>query len=98
MKRFDPAYLALRELLKKQTTTLKAVNVEVHDPDFWPYTAHRNVFFGDDVPANLFAENGRMRAEHVKAALCNEPTDNQFLGHAGPLCASLVHDAYVVAG
>ncbi len=98
MKRFDPAFLALRDLLKAQTTELKAVNVEVHDPDFWPFVAHRDFFVGDDVPAELIAENGRKRAEQIKSALGFEPTAEGAKGYAGPLCSSLVHDVNVVAG
>jgi len=98
MKRFDPAYLALRELLKGQITPLKAVNVEVHDPDFWPFVAHRDVFFGDDVPAELIADNGRKRVEQVARALGVAPSPDGFKGYAGPLCSSLVHDVNLVAG
>ena len=98
MKRFDPAYLALRELLKGQTTTLKDVNVEVHDPDFWPFVAHRDVFFGDDVPAELIADTGRKRVEQVARALGVAPSPDGFKGYAGPLCSSLVHDVNLVAG
>jgi predicted dehydrogenase len=98
MKRFDPAYLALCELLKGQTTALKAVNVEVHDPDFWPFVAHRDVFFGDDVPAELIADNGRKRAEQAARALGHAPSADGLKGYAGPLCSSLVHDVNLVAG
>lgn len=98
MKRFDPAHRALVELLRQQQGELKAVNVEVHDPDFWPFVAHRNVYFGDDVPPELIAENGRKRAEQVAAALGHTVFDDRMRGYAGPLCSSLVHDINLVNG
>jgi len=98
MKRFDPAYLALRDLLLAQETELKAVTVEVHDPDFWPFVAHRDVFFGDDVPADLIAENGRKRSEQIAIALGTTPSLEAMKGFAGPLCSSLVHDVNLVNG
>lgn len=98
MKRFDPAYIALRELLQGQAGELKAVNVEVLDPDFWPFVAHRDVYFGDDVPAELLAENGRKRADQIAAALGFAPSSDGVKGFAGPLCSSLVHDVNLVNG
>lgn len=98
MKRFDPAYLALRGLLQRQQTALKAVNVEVLDPDFWPFVAHHNVLFGDDVPASFVAENSSKRTEQITAALGFTPSAEGIRGYAGPLCSSLVHDINLVNG
>lgn len=98
MKRFDPAYRALVELLRRQESELKAVNVDVHDPDFWPFVAHQAVYFGDDVPAELIAENGRKRAEQVATALGFASFSDGMKGYAGPLCSSLVHDVNLVNG
>ena len=98
MKRFDPAYLALCELLREQTSALKAVTVEVLDPDFWPFVAHREVTFGDDVPTEAIAEGGRKRQEQVAAALGSVPSADGLKGYAGPLCSSLVHDVNLVNG
>ena len=98
MKRFDPAYLALLELLRQQRSELKAVNVEVLDPDFWPFVAHRNVYFGDDVPTELVAENARKRTDQIAAALGFAPSNDGMKGFSGPLCSSLVHDVNLVNG
>ena len=98
MKRFDPAYLALNELLRQQRSELKAVNVDVLDPDFWPFVAHRDVFFGDDVPAELIAENDRKRSDQIATALGFVPSRDGLRGFAGPLCSSLVHDVNLVNG
>jgi predicted dehydrogenase len=98
MKRFDPAYLVLSDLLRRQTSELKAVNVDVLDPDFWPFVAHRNVYFGDDVPAELIAENNRKRGDQIAGALGFVPSSDGVKGFAGPLCSSLVHDVNLVNG
>jgi predicted dehydrogenase len=98
MKRFDPAYLALCDLMHRHGGRLKAVNVEVFDPDFWPFTAHRTVHLGDDVPENLIRENGSKRAEQIERALGFAPSRDGAKGFAGPLCSSIVHDVNLVAG
>src|SRR6185369_10972862 len=54
MKRFDPAYEALRDLLgQRKDGALRAVTVDVVDSDAWAYTAHRDTIVGDDVPQAL---------------------------------------------
>jgi predicted dehydrogenase len=98
MKRFDPAFTALCDLLRKQTTALKAIDVAVLDPDFWPFVAHRIVRFGDDVPADAIADNSRRRTAQIAAALGGTPSPERQKGYAGPLCSSLVHDVNLVAG
>jgi hypothetical protein len=98
MKRFDPAFIVLCDLLRAQTTELKAVSVEVLDPDFWPFVAHRTVMFGDDVPPELIAENDRKRTEQITAGLGFTPSRAGMKGYAGPLCSSIVHDVNLVSG
>ena len=98
MKRFDPAFIALAELLRRQQTPLGAINVDVLDPDSWPFVSHRDVFLGDDVPAELVAENDRKRTEQIATALGGAPTRDGVKGFAGPLCSSLVHDINLVNG
>jgi predicted dehydrogenase len=98
MKRFDPAYLTLCDLMHRHGGKLKAVNVEVFDPDFWPFVAHREVHFGDDVPQALIAENGSKRSEQIARALGFAPSPAGAKGFAGPLCSSIVHDVNLVAG
>jgi Oxidoreductase family, NAD-binding Rossmann fold len=98
MKRFDPAYIALCDLLRRQQTELRAVNVEVLDPDFWPFIAHRTVLFGDDVPPSLIQDNSNRRSQQISAALGFSPSADGIKGYAGPLCSSLVHDVNLVNG
>jgi predicted dehydrogenase len=98
MKRFDPATRLLRELLAKQTTPIRAINVEVVDPDFWPFTGHRDLTTGDDVPAALVSEGGARRLAQIAGALGFTPDQAALRSFAGPFCSSLVHDVNLVQG
>lgn len=99
MKRFDPAYLALRDLLGRRSGPLRAVTVDVVDSDAWAYVAHRDLLAPDDVPAELVAESQARRREQVIAALgVPDPDANVVRGFAGPFCSSLVHDINLVQG
>src|SRR5262249_22716937 len=98
MKRFDPAYLALRELLAKQPGPLRAITVDVIDPDSGAFTEHRDMIVGDDVPQALIDEGAARRKAQVIAALGFEPDQHVFRGFSGPYSSSLVHDLNVVQG
>lgn len=97
MKRFDPAVGHLRALLGAHAGPLRSVSVEVVDPDFWPFIAHRDYFTGDDVPAALIGDNAARRAAQIAAALGFAPAPLGLRGFAGPFCSSLVHDINLVA-
>jgi predicted dehydrogenase len=100
MKRFDPAYEALREMLgQRQAGALRAVTVDVIDSDAWAYTAHRDMIAGDDVPQSLIDESRSRRSAQVSAALGGGHIDPRvFRGFAGPYSSSLVHDINLVQG
>ena len=98
MKRFDPAFKMLKQLLGQQQSELLAVNVEVLDPDFWPFVAHHTLFFGDDVPPALIADNDSKRRDQINAAIGLVPDRDGLKGFAGPFCSSLVHDVNLVNG
>lgn len=98
MKRFDPAYRALGDLLHRHGSKLRAINVEVLDPDFWPFVAHRELHVANDVPSGLIAQGGKKRTEQIARALGFAPTRDGAKGFAGPLCSSLVHDVNLVSG
>jgi predicted dehydrogenase len=99
MKRFDPAYVALRDLLAKRSGALRAVIVDVVDSDAWAYVAHRDLIIPDDVPEPLIADGGERRRVQVTAALgVPDPDPRVFAGFAGPFCSSLVHDLNLVQG
>lgn len=99
MKRFDPAYIALRDLLGKRTGALRAVTVDVIDSDAWAYTAHRDLLVPDDVPPDLIEESGIRKRRQVTAALGTpDPDPRVYRGFSGPFCSSLVHDINLVQG
>ncbi|HEY7687110.1 MAG TPA: Gfo/Idh/MocA family oxidoreductase [Dongiaceae bacterium] len=98
MKRFDPAYEALAAMVRGQGAKLRYVSVEVNDPDSWPFTAHRDLLAGDDVPAALIEETRQARAEQVARALGAAPDEAQLRGFAGPYCSSVIHDVNLVHG
>lgn len=99
MKRFDPAYVALRAILSQRKGPLRAVTVDVVDSDAWAYTAHRDLLIPDDVPPSLIEENRARRTAQVNAALGTaNPDPKVFRGFAGPFCSSLVHDINLVQG
>jgi predicted dehydrogenase len=98
MKRFDPAYLALRELLKKQQGPLRAVTVDVIDPDSGAFTDHHDMVIPDDIPQALIEEAGERKRAQVHAALGFVPEPPIFSGFSGPYSAALVHDLNLVQG
>ena len=98
MKRFDPSWRLLAEMVGGLGERLRLISVEVNDPDSWPYTAHRDYLAGDDVPAGLIEESGRRRDAQIARALGGTPGAAQIKGFAGPFCASMVHDVNLVHG
>ncbi|MBI4921472.1 MAG: Gfo/Idh/MocA family oxidoreductase [Devosia nanyangense] len=99
MKRFDPAYRALCDLIAARPAgPLLAVTVDVVDSDAWAYVAHRDLLTPDDVPAELVAEGRARRQAQVAAALGGAPDALVARGFAGPFCSSLVHDINLVQG
>ncbi len=98
MKRFDPAYRALCDLLARQRGPVRAVNVDVIDSDAGPYVAHRELIQPDDVAPALIAEGRARQAEQVAAALGFTPEPATLKGFCGPYCSSIVHDLNLVQG
>lgn len=98
MKRFDPAYVALTDLLAAHGGPVRAVNVDVVDSDAWAYVAHRDLIQPNDLPQSLIAEGSERRAAQVEAALGFKPEPKIFRGFAGPFCSSIVHDLNLVQG
>ncbi len=99
MKRFDPAYLALRDMLARHKGALRAVTVDVVDSDAWAYVAHRDMIVPDDVPEALVAESQARKQAQVTAALgLPDPDPAVSRGFSGPFCSSLVHDLNLVQG
>ena len=51
MKRYDPAYERLLELLPDDPADIRTITVEVNDPDHVPFVSHLPMAAGRDVPA-----------------------------------------------
>lgn len=98
MKRFDPAYLMLCELLGKVKTPLRAVTVDVLDSGSDPFVAHHDMIVGTDVPKSLIDESASRRAAQVKIALGTDADPLVTRGFSGPYSSSLVHDLNLVQG
>jgi predicted dehydrogenase len=98
MKRFDPSFLLLRELVRGRGETLRMISVEVNDPDWWPFVAHRDFHPGRDVAANLMREGAGKLSRQVAAALGHTVSGAELRGFVNPFCSSMVHDVNLVHG
>ena len=98
MKRFDPAYRMLRDLLGTVTSPLRAVTVDVLDSDAAPFVAHHDMVLPDDIPQALVAEGRARKATQVKSALGTDADPLVTRGFGGPYSSSLVHDLNLVQG
>ena len=98
MKRFDPAYRRLRDMLSKVTSPLRAVTVDVLDSDAAPFVAHHNLVLPNDIPQALVDEGRTRRAAQVKSAVGSDADPLVSRGFAGPYSSSLVHDLNLVQG
>jgi predicted dehydrogenase len=97
MKRYDPAYLRLLELLPPSLADVAYVSVEVNDPDFAPFVDHLPMRFADDLPDALRAEaRDRFRAA-VDDALGRPAVDGEVAAFLSYL-SSVVHDLSAVHG
>ena len=99
MKRHDPAYLRMLELLPTDAAAVKCISIEVNDPNSKPFTAHLPMSAGADVPAELRAD-GRRRA----TAMVTEATGLRDVPEAASVAfqnaylSSLVHDISMLHG
>jgi predicted dehydrogenase len=98
MKRFDPSYRAALDYVAGKGDKLRAISVEVNDPDAGPFVGHHPLVAGADVSPALVAETGERKDRQVAAALGVTPGPILAKGFAGPFCSSLVHDVNAVHG
>ena len=98
MKRFDPAWQALRDMVQGRGERLRMITVEVNDPGSWPFTDHHDFLPGDDVAAG--ADRGRRaaarradRARHRPPALARPSSKASPARSARRACttSTLVH-------
>jgi len=75
MKRFDPAYLRLLELLPESAGDVRYLSVEVRDPGHLPFVAHLPMTLASDLAPELVSElRTRMAARVREASLALERT------------------------
>jgi predicted dehydrogenase len=98
MKRYDPSWRLLRQMIDGQGERLRLVSVEVNDPDSWPFVAHRDFVNGDDVSKDLVDEGRTRRAEQVGKVVGRPLAPAEVKGIAGPYFSSMVHDVNLVHG
>ena len=99
MKRHDPAYLRMLELLPVDASEIKCISIEVNDPNSVPFTAHLPMVKGSDVSPELRADSRQRAVDRVAEAtgLADVPAvasiafQNAFL-------SSLVHDISMLHG
>jgi predicted dehydrogenase len=98
MKRFDPSWQALREMVQGKGERLRMITVEVNDPGSWPFTDHHDFLPGDDVPKVQIEDVARRRSEQTARAIGRPLTLLELKGFTGPFCSSSVHDINAVHG
>jgi predicted dehydrogenase len=98
MKRFDPSYLLLRQFIRGDGKSLRMISVEVNNPEFWPYVAHREYLNGGDIGSDLVADGAARISRQVARALGRPISGDELKGFVDPYCSSMVHDVNVVHG
>jgi predicted dehydrogenase len=99
MKRFDPNYELLREMLPKNGQGLRFISVEVQDPDFWPFNQHQGHFVkSDDLPRELIADGRRRMVEQVQRATGHVLDGGALRGFTNSYCSSLIHNINAIHG
>lgn len=97
MKRFDPAYLRLLELLPDTAEEVLYVSVEVRDPDQGPFVDHLSLAAGSDLDPALGSELRARTAAAVREAANGEPPPHGARAFEAFLSA-MVHDVSLVQG
>lgn len=99
MKRFDPNYELLRDMIPKNGQGLRLISVEVQDPDSWPFNQHQGDFVkAGDIPPELI-EDARVRlVQQVQRATGRLLGGAALRGFTNSYCSSLIHNINAVHG
>jgi predicted dehydrogenase len=97
MKRFDPAYLRLLELLPAASFDVLYVSVEVRDPDQGPFVDHFPLTVARDLDPALGAELRARTSAAVHEASGGEPARGGARAFEAYLSA-MVHDVSLLQG
>jgi predicted dehydrogenase len=97
MKRFDPAYLRMLELLPERAEDVRYLSVEVRDPEQRPFVAHLPMTAASDLQPELGAELRTRMASRIREAAGGEPPAGGARAFEAYL-SSLVHDVSLLQG
>jgi predicted dehydrogenase len=97
MKRFDPAFQRLLELLPERAAEVLYVSVEVRDPDQAPFVDHFPLVVGADLDPALGSELRARNAQAVREASNGEPPTGGARAFEAYLSA-MVHDVSLLQG
>jgi predicted dehydrogenase len=97
MKRFDPSYLRLLELLPDDAADVLYVSVEVRDPDQGPFVDHLHMAAASDLDPALGADLRARNAAAIRAASNGEPAPGGARAFEAYLSA-MVHDVSLLQG
>jgi predicted dehydrogenase len=97
MKRFDPAYRRLLELLPDKAEDVLYLSVEVRDPDQGPFVAHLPMTAASDLAPELGSELRARMATRIREAADGDPPAGGARAFEAYL-SSLVHDVSLLQG
>ncbi len=97
MKRYDPAYLRLLELLPESAADVRYLSIEVRDPGHVPFVAHHRLTEPHDLAPELGDELRARVAAHVREIAGEEPPPGAARAFSAYL-SSLVHDVSLFQG
>jgi predicted dehydrogenase len=97
IKRFDPAYLRLLELLPARAADVRYLSVEVRDPDQGPFVAHLPMTAASDLAPELGSELRARMASRIQEAAGGPPPAGGTRAFEAYL-SSLVHDVSLLQG
>jgi predicted dehydrogenase len=97
MKRFDPAYVRLLELVPSSPADLRYFSVEVRDPDQRPFIAHLPMTAASDLAPELGDELRTRMASRIREAAGGDPPAGGARAFEAYL-SSLVHDVSLLQG
>ncbi len=98
MKRWDPSYEMLLEQIAGSGERLRFIGVEVNDPDFWPFVAHRRTCRADDLDGSVLAAWKSVQADQVENAVGKRLFGGELRGFTKAYCSSMIHDLNLVQG
>jgi predicted dehydrogenase len=97
MKRYDPAFLRLLELLPESAADVRYLSVEVRDPDQRPFVSHLRLTPASDLAPELGQELRTRMAARIREASGGDPPAGGARAFEAYL-SSLVHDVSLLQG